>query len=145
MKNTLRKSLLGMMILAGIDTAVICEPYCPKDTSNRTVSLSLGMGVNSKGEVTSTSTVTETKSPNGQEFDLKSEDDFTYLITATPMSSKKGVAWQSISAMSVAVPKNEIGVFVSALTDVKIRCLRTYKLVGAEVGCACLYKSHKQI
>ena len=131
--------------IAGIGNAVICDPYCPEDTSDRKVSLSLGTGINSKGEVTTTSTVTETKSPNGQEFELKSEDEFTYLITATTMSSKKGVAWQSVSGMCIAVPKNEMGGFLCAITDVKIRCLRTYKLVDSEVALLCLYKSHKLI
>ena len=35
--------------------------------------------------------------------------------------------------------------FLCAITDVKIRCLRTYKLVDSEVALLCLYKSHKLI
>lgn len=117
-------------------------PQKPANTSNQTVSVSTGTGISSTGEFTNTLTYTTSYSPDGQTFTGSYLDETTYQIVSTPMSTQEGSDWTTISSMSVAVPENTLSIFLSMVSDMKIKYWRTYTLVDGEAGCSCLYKSH---
>ncbi len=127
------------------ENSVVNTGYCPEDTSNRNVTVSLGVGVSSSGDITNTTTYTESCSPNGQEFDFSYLDEFTYQVSATPMSTQKGASWESISGMSAAVPSGTQGMFVSGIMSLTISRWRTYKLEDCEAGVVCIYQSHESL
>lgn len=131
--------------LAVLDTAEIFSPKKPNNTSNKRTSVSSGVGISSNGVVTNTITHGSEISPDGQTFSGLYLDEFIYQITATPESQQKGSGWESISSITAAIPKGELGGFVAAIMGMKISYWRTYTLVDGEAGQACLYKSHKSI